>query len=133
MTNLPNRKLSGVYVAVVDDYEDNLSWIRLVLELEGATVFTALSAFKALDVLEHERVDVLITDLGLPVLDGYQLLAAIRERCSGENTRVPVIAMSGLTSEAECALAREAGFAAYVVKPVLAETIVAAVADLVSR
>ena len=130
---MPNRKLSGVYVAVVDDYSDNLSWIRLVLELEGATVFTAMSAYKALDVLEHERVDVLITNLGLPVFDGYQLLSAIRERCSGENARVPVIAMSEIASEAACALAREAGFAAYVVKPVLAETIVAAVVDLVSR
>ena len=130
---MPNRTLSGIYVLVVDDASHNLAWIRLVLEIEGATVFTALSAFEALDVIEHQRVDVLMTELRLPNLDGYELLRTIREQWPGENRHVPAIGMSRDTSGADGARAREAGFAAYVVKPVLAETIVAAVADAVSR
>lgn len=118
---------------VVDDAFDNLAWMRLVLELEGATVFTALSAFEALDVLEHERVDVLMTELGLPNLDGYELLRTIRERGSSGYAGVPAVAMSGLPSRADRARAREAGFAAYVVKPVAAETIVAVAADVVAK
>jgi CheY-like chemotaxis protein len=127
---LPNRTLSGIHVLVVDDASDNLAWIRLVLELEGATVFTALSAFEAFDVLEHERVDVLMTELGLPNLDGYEFLRTIRERSSSGYAGVPAIAMSGCTSRADRARAREAGFAVYVVKPVPAEAIVAAAADV---
>jgi diguanylate cyclase len=133
MIILPNRKLSEICVLVVDVADDNLAWIRMVLELEGATVFTASSAYEALDVLEHERVDVLITELGLPGLDGFELLGRIHEQCSSENTPVPAVAMSGLTSGADCARAYEAGFAAYMLKPVLADTVVAAVADIVAR
>lgn len=118
---------------VVDDSDDNVSWVRLVLELDGATVFFASSATKALEVLENVIVDVLMTELELPDMDGFELLRIVRETRTHENADVPAIAMSAAAINDSRARAYEAGFAVYVVKPLLAETMVDAVGVLVGR
>ena len=128
---MPNRKLNGISVLVVDDAADNLTWMRMILELDGATVFSATSASEALVVLETVVADILITELRLPDLDGFELLRAIREGRLNENADVPAVAMSVYTID--FSRAQDAGFAAFEVKPILAQTIVDAVARIVVK
>jgi CheY-like chemotaxis protein len=133
VTDLPKAILSGVRVLVVVDAKDILEPMRLILQFHGATALTASSAFEAFDVLARERVDVLMTDLDMPNVDGYELLRTIREWGSSKNADVPAVAVSGYLAEAPCAGGRADGFAAYLEKPVRPETIVSVVADIVAR
>ena len=75
----PRPRLDGVHVLAVDDEPDSLSLLRTVLEAAGATVTTASSAAEALEVLGRRRHDVLVADVGMPGMDGLQLIRAVRQ------------------------------------------------------
>ena len=72
--------LTGVHVLAVDDEEDSLGLLRVVLESAGARVTTATSAATALEVLELIKPDVLVADIGMPEMDGFELIKRVRDR-----------------------------------------------------
>ena len=98
---------------LVEDHEDTARVLRRLLSLRGYDVRLATSATAALVAAENERFDLLISDIGLPDHNGYDLMRRLRDKGFG-----PGIAMTGYGREEDVEASRDAGFAAHVVKPV---------------
>jgi PAS domain S-box-containing protein len=117
--------LIGVRALVVDDNEDSRRFLGHVLSLDGAVVDEAGSAADALKVLKDQTFDVLVADIGMPDMDGYELLQELRRR-----GRAPAaIAVTALTGEGDRRRASEAGFLAHLGKPVIADDLLQAIAQ----
>jgi CheY-like chemotaxis protein len=118
--------LKGVRVLVVDDTPDTLEMLSLMLTLSGAQVLVAASAREALAVIERTPPDVLVSDLGMPEMDGFDLVRTLRERGS----RMPAVALTGFSSDEYRTRAFESGFQAHLTKPVEPDALVSLVAGL---
>jgi signal transduction histidine kinase len=112
------RGLSGLRLLIVDDEADAREVMRFMLERGGAQVRTAESAAQALDAIREERPDLLISDIGMPVEDGYVLLRRLRAMEEGLGRRLPAIALTAYASEEDARRAVGAGFDAHLSKPV---------------
>jgi PAS domain S-box-containing protein len=119
--------LSGVHVLVAEDQIDARELLRVVLELEGATVSDVGTSQEALEVLTREHVDVLLADIGLPDQDGYALIRAIRGLDPTQGSDVPAIAATAYASARERERALAAGYGWHLAKPLDPEQVVAAV------
>jgi CheY-like chemotaxis protein len=93
------EKLDGTAVLVADDDPDNLELLGFVISAEGATVRTAGSAREALDLLREWKPDVVLLDIEMPVVNGYELLSAIRRHTGLHD--VPAVAVTGLGSPSD--------------------------------
>jgi CheY-like chemotaxis protein len=125
--------LSGITVLVVDDQEDARELIRRVLEECDATVRTAESADEALAVVEREQPNVLVTDIGMPGVDGYELLRRVRKMGPQRGGALPAIALTAFARSEDRTRALRAGFLVHVAKPVEPSELVATVASVVGR
>jgi signal transduction histidine kinase/CheY-like chemotaxis protein len=125
--------LAGVKVLVVDDAPDTLELTRQILEGCGATVVGAESAAGALDLVESERPGVLISDIGMPDIDGFELLRRVRRLGTQRGGDLPAIALTAFTRQQDKAEALRAGFTAYLAKPVEPGALVTAVASLAAQ
>ena len=125
---LDGQKLDGVRVLVVEDEPDTRNLVRRVLEASQAEVVSAGSAAEALDVLERARPDVVVSDIGMPGMDGYALLAAIRKRPRGN--ALPALALTAFARTEDRRRALAEGFTEHLPKPVDPAELVAAVARL---
>ncbi len=123
--------MSGLRILVVDDMEEMLLTFKSLLETGGATVFEATSALKGLEILEREQVDLLISDVSMPEIDGYEFLRRIR--AIPKLAKLPAIAISGMRRDSDIANARAAGYSAHLGKPVSVERLSAIVHDLLPR
>lgn len=123
--------LAGLRILVVDDMEDMLQVFKSLLEMSGATVFEATSARGGMAILEREDVDLLISDISMPEIDGYEFLGMVRAlpKCA----TLPAIAVTGMRRDADIARARAAGFSAHLGKPMSVERLNAVVRDLLPR
>jgi signal transduction histidine kinase/CheY-like chemotaxis protein len=119
-------RLEGVHVLAVDDDSDVCDLVKRVLLAYGAEVTTAACVEDALDRLREQRVDVLVSDLGMPVRDGFDLIREVREL----NPTLPAIALTALAREADAARALAAGFQQHLTKPIATEQLVQAVATM---
>ncbi|MGH7300904.1 MAG: hybrid sensor histidine kinase/response regulator, partial [Candidatus Rokuibacteriota bacterium] len=113
-----DRSLSGLRLLIVDDEADAREVMRFMLERGGARVRTAESAAQALDAVREERPDLLISDIGMPVEDGYVLVRRLRAMEQSLGRRVPAIALTAYASEEDTRRALSAGFDAHLSKPV---------------
>jgi len=119
-------QLGDLRILVVDDEADTREMLCTVLKLAGAEVQVAASGDEALAQLTRALPDVLVSDIGMPMLDGYELMRNLRDR--GVNMRA--IALSGYGREEDREQALKAGFERHITKPVLPAELVAVVADL---
>ena len=120
--------LSGVKVLAVDDEEDSIEIVRLILARTGAEVRTARSMDKALAEFTRFSPHVVITDIGIPEHDGYELLARLRELPGGRS--VPAVALTAMARNEDRIRALRAGFQLHVPKPVDSSELVAVVQNL---
>jgi signal transduction histidine kinase/CheY-like chemotaxis protein len=125
------RDLSNVKVLVVDDEPDARELIQHVLSECSAKVTTAPNARAALAALRTVRPDVLLTDLGMADMDGFTLLAKVRELGSSAGGDVPAVALTAFARSEDRLRALEAGFAAHIAKPVEPSQLIATVAKVV--
>jgi PAS domain S-box-containing protein len=125
---LPN--LSNLQVLVVDDDIDALAMLREILETSRATVHTASSAEEALVIMERHHPDVMISDLGMPVMDGFDLIQRVRESSNAAIANMPAAALTAYARSEDRAKALRAGFDMHLAKPVDPGELVAAVAAL---
>jgi CheY-like chemotaxis protein len=123
--------LHGVHVIAVDDDLEMLGLLRAILEGAGAKVTTVANATGALQTMHLLRPDVLVADLGMPVMDGISLIHRVRHASDPQVRSVPAVAVTG-RAEYE-AMVLESGFEMYLPKPVEPSELVAAVADLARR
>jgi PAS domain S-box-containing protein len=130
-TSLTPTELEGLTVLVVDDQADARDLIRRVLEDCAATVLTAATATEALRLIELRRPHVLVSDIGMPEVDGYELLRRVRALDRGG--RLPAIALTAFARSEDRTKALRAGFMVHVAKPVDPSELVATVASVAGR
>jgi len=126
-------QIAGVRVLVVDDEPDARALLRRVLEDCDAIVSAAPSVERAMAVLQTERPDVLISDIGMPGEDGYSLIRRVRRLASDAGGSIPAIALTAYASSEDRVQSVLAGFQHHLAKPVEPAELVAMVASLVPR
>jgi len=110
--------LEGCTVLVVDDNEDTRSMLGTMLEAYGASVGTAASVAEARVALADRLPDVLVTDLAMPVEDGFDLLEYCRHNANPRLREIPILALTAYGGQQAQDRVLAAGFDAYLAKPV---------------
>jgi CheY-like chemotaxis protein len=103
-------------ILVVDDNQESADSLATLLQIHGHATFVAYDGLEALAAAEQLRPEVVLLDIGLPKLNGYEVCRRIRERPLGK--RMVLIALTGWSQEEDRRKSREAGFDAHLVKPV---------------
>ena len=125
--------LSGLRVLIVDDEIDTREFLVTALEQVGAEVTAAASVSEAFRLLERLKPDVLVSDIGMPVEDGYALIRRIRALAPEQGGRIPAAALTAFAREEDRIQALKAGFQMHVPKPIKPMQLVAVVANLAGR
>jgi PAS domain S-box-containing protein len=124
------ERLDGLKVLVVDDEADTRELLRVVLGRCGAEVTTAGSAEEALDLLKVNRPDVLVSDIGMPGTDGYELIRQVRALSLEGGGKIPAVALTAYARAEDRLQVLRAGYQMHVAKPVELSELVAIVANL---
>jgi CheY-like chemotaxis protein len=126
MPRLP--RLDALRILVVDDSADGRTLTSLALTQAGASVKAVASVREALQMLEEERPDVLVSDIGLPDEDGYGLIRQIRQGEAEHGGFLPAVALTGYARAEDRTRSLAAGFQAHVPKPIDPAELTAAIA-----
>jgi CheY-like chemotaxis protein len=129
----PAARLHGVRVLAVDDEEDALGLLRVILESAGAQVATASSAERALELLASGRFDCLIADIGMPRVDGLELIRRVRQTLPSPANRIPAAALTAYARSEDRVTALASGFEIHIAKPVNPAALITAVSSLVNK
>jgi PAS domain S-box-containing protein len=127
-------RLDGLGVLLVEDHADSRETIALTLETAGAEVTAVPAVADALGVLRERHVDILVSDLGMPGADGFDLIRRVRwqEQRSGR-PRLPAVALTAYASVEDRERALAAGYDAHVAKPVDADELTAVLSRIAPR
>ena len=124
--------LIGLQVLIVDDNADSRDFFSFVLEDFGAIVTTVGSGDEALQVLTQSKPDILISDIGMPEMNGYMLMEEVRSLEAEVGVKkIPAIALTAYAGEINQQQAIKAGFQQHIVKPVSPEELLTAISNLV--
>jgi signal transduction histidine kinase/DNA-binding response OmpR family regulator len=127
------ERLDGVRALVVDDEPDARSVIKRLLEKCGVLVMTAANASEAIALIERERPDILISDIGMPNEDGYTLIRRVRALGLERGGGIPALALTAYARAEDRVRAVRAGFQTHVVKPFEPAELITMVASLTGR
>ncbi|MFL6281681.1 MAG: PAS domain S-box protein [Pyrinomonadaceae bacterium] len=127
------ERLDGLRILIVDDERDTLEMLRIGLSHCGAEVTTARSGVEALEALSSSTPDVIISDIGMPELDGYEMMRKIRALPAESGSRTPAVALTAYARTEDRLQALRAGYQMHVPKPVELAELVAVVASLAHR
>jgi CheY-like chemotaxis protein len=125
--------LKGLRVLVIDDEEDARELLTIALMYSGAEVRTADTVRAALDILDQWKPNVLVSDIGMPGEDGYDLIRRVRALESERGGTIPALALTGYASAEDAARARVAGYETHMAKPVAPSELIVAVANLIAK
>jgi len=125
--------LSGVKVLVVDDEPDARNLVRELLVGYGSEVITANSAREALTLVTQQKPDVLLSDIGMPETDGFELIRAVRALSEADGGKTPAAAVTALARAEDRKKALLSGYQTHLAKPVDAGELLAVVATLAGR
>ena len=131
LADLPN--LNDTHVLAVDDDPDALRLLREILEAVGATVTTATSSRAALEIVSTDRPDVLVADLGMPLMDGFELIQQLRASDVAHAREIPAAALTAYARSEDRARALQSGFEMHLAKPIDPVELIAAVQALARR
>ncbi len=121
MLDFNNATLRGMNVLVVDDSEDTTEMVRHLLEIGGAAVNVATSGFEALELASEKQFDVVLSDISMPGMDGFEFIRKLRELPGKED--VPAVALTGFGRPEDVQRASQEGFHAHLTKPFDIETL----------
>jgi two-component system CheB/CheR fusion protein len=113
--DLGNGSLSGLEVLVVDDSEDTTEMVQHLLETGGASVCAVTSGSEALRVAREREFDVVLSDISMPEMDGFQFLSELRKLPGKAD--LPAVALTGFGRPEDVRRATEEGFYAHLTKP----------------
>jgi PAS domain S-box-containing protein len=126
-------ELEGLRVLVVDDQADARALLTTVLESCASQVTAVGSAAEALRALDDRPFDVLISDVGMPDMDGYALIRQVRQRPPERGGRIPAVALTAFARTDDRTRALLAGFSMHLAKPIEPDELVVVVASLLRR
>jgi signal transduction histidine kinase len=121
------QDLSGLKILVVDDEPDSREFVAFVLADAGAIVTRAASGSEALQQIEQSIFDLIVSDIGMPDMDGYQLMQRVR----AQGQQAPAIALTAYAGEADREQTLQAGFQRHLSKPIEPEGLVRAIVALI--
>jgi CheY-like chemotaxis protein len=128
----PDR-LDGLKVLIVDDERDTLEMLRVGLTHCGAEVTIVSSGVEALEALSSSTPDVIISDIGMPDMDGYEMMRKIRALPAESGGRTPAVALTAYARTEDRLHALRSGYQMHVPKPVELAELVAVAASLAHR
>jgi CheY-like chemotaxis protein len=131
LADLPS--LNDTHVLAVDDDPDALRLLKEILEAVGATVTTATSSRAALEIVATDRPDVLVADLGMPIMDGFELIRELRASDLAAARDIPAAALTAYARSEDRAKALKSGFEMHLAKPIDPAELIAAVQALARR
>jgi CheY-like chemotaxis protein len=118
---------------VVDDEPDTCEMLRAMLTQRGAEVVVARSAEEALVEIQRSRFDLLISDIGMPGADGYELLGRVRGLPADRGGHIPAVALTAYARTEDRLRALRAGYQMHVPKPVESTELIAVLSSLAAR
>jgi CheY-like chemotaxis protein len=125
--------LINLTIVVVEDHDDQRRYLSIFLNELGANVVAATNGFEGLDAIKNNHPDMVLSDIAMPGMDGFELLREIRALRAQRAGSVPVVAMSAFFSHSDRAHVLNAGFKACLPKPFtpdkLVETILTVLND----
>jgi CheY-like chemotaxis protein len=124
-------KLDGVRVLVVDDDVDTRYLLQVALDNAGADVKTCSSSAEALRALKTWQPDCLVSDIGMPGEDGYDLLKKVRALKKSEGGTIPAIAVTGFAAIGDRARSNAVGYQVHLSKPVVLSELTSQIERLV--
>ncbi|MEH2355074.1 hybrid sensor histidine kinase/response regulator [Nostoc sp.] len=124
--------MNGIRVLVVDDDTDSRDFVAFVLEQDGAFVMAVSSAEEALQTLAEVKLDVLVSDISMPDMDGYMLIHEVRTRTPEQGGQIPAIALTAFARNNDQEEALKAGFQMHLSKPLNPEKLIAAIVKLMA-
>jgi CheY-like chemotaxis protein len=122
--------LSGCRVLVVDDEPDARTLLTRILSETKAEIFAAASAEEALRLLTEKAPSIIISDIGMPKVDGYEMIKKIRTRSAATGGKTPAIALTAFARPEDRAKALAAGFQQHLTKPIEWGVLLSAIAQL---
>jgi PAS domain S-box-containing protein len=123
--------LTGIQVLVVEDDADTRDFVAFLLQRAGAIVITAASAKAALMALTRSQPDILISDIGMPDMDGYMLMRQVRALPVHQGGQIPAIALTAYAGEIDYQQAMAAGFQQHITKPIEPQVLIQAISRIV--
>jgi len=123
-----SRVLEGMQILIVDDSADTLDMLKQLLEIEGAVVCSARGGSQALEVAAGNDFDIVISDISMPEMDGFEFLRRLRGIHRQES--VPVLAVTGFGRDEDVQRAKKGGFFAHISKPVDLEQLLTILGEL---
>ena len=123
--------LSNVKIVVLDDDEGTRDLLALILEQSGADVNLASDAESALPIIESFRPDVLVSDIGMPGMDGYQFIENVRRLPEAQGGKVPAVALTAFAREEDRQRALNAGFQVHLAKPIESSVLIQTLTQLI--
>ena len=111
----PRDGLNQLTVLAVDDDKDTTSLLQSLIEMGGGTVITANSGAEALEVAQHSEFDIVVSDISMPGMDGFEFVRRLRSLPNKQNVRV--VALTGFGRHEDIEQARSEGFVAHLTKP----------------
>jgi CheY-like chemotaxis protein len=128
-----SRRLENVDVLVVDDDAETREVLKVALGFEGARVTTAPSVADAVEAIERRWPDVLVSDIGMPGEDGYDLIRRVRRLETAQGRHLPAIALTAYAAAEDRRRTLHAGYDRHVAKPVEAAAVAPLIASLLPR
>jgi CheY-like chemotaxis protein len=122
-----------VRIVAIDNEEDALTLLRVVLESAGADVATTSTPAEAIGCIERLKPHVVVIDLGMPAMDGFELIGRIRAAANPDVSAVPAVALTAFARSEDRTRALRAGFEMHLAKPVDPGELVQSVASLARR
>lgn len=123
----PAATLAGRRVLVVDDLRDSRELMQVLLQNQQARVITADSGAQALELLRQQRPDLVLCDIGMPQMDGFELIRTLRALPPDQGGTTPALAITAFARPEDRRRAIEAGYDGHLAKPVAADALLAAI------
>jgi CheY-like chemotaxis protein len=128
-----SRILEGLRILVVDDEADSRDLVKAILTECGGEVKCCESAAEGIQAVKEWKPDLLVSDIGMPVEDGYSLIKKVRNLRSKRAKQLPAVALTAYATKEDKARALSAGFQMHVAKPIEPETLAMSIASVVGR
>jgi CheY-like chemotaxis protein len=127
------RMLAGIKVLVVDDEPDALATTECMLDFYEATVVAVNDPLTGLEQVQTELPDVIVSDIGMPRMDGYKFIREVRNLPPHKGGLTPAVALTAFNFPEDRKRAIEAGFQKHLSKPVQMQTLVEAIASMAGK